>query len=110
MAPWLWIVIWAALVVGAVATFAYIGLGLRDRAEVLRPELELLAERAQALASLVDSDSDYVGPTSDLGQDPALAVGRRRKFVNAREAKRQARERRLIEHLKHIEIDESRFS
>ena len=44
MAPWLWIVIWAALVVGAVATFAYIGLGLRDRAEVLRPELEVLAE------------------------------------------------------------------
>ena len=110
MAPWVWLVIWSVLTIGAIATFAYIGLGIRDRAMALRPELDLLAQRTKALASLLESESNYIGPTSDMGQDPALAVGRRRKVVRAREAKRQARERRLVEHLKHIEIDESRFS
>lgn len=110
MAPWAWFLIWSALIVGAIATFAYIGLSIRDRAAALRPELDLLAQNAQVLAGLLDAKSDYVRPMPDTGQDPAIAVDRRRKLVRAREAKRQARERRLIEHLKHIEIDESRFS
>ena len=108
MGFWFWFSIWAVLIVGAIATFAYIGLSLRDSANKLRPEIENAIKSAQQLASLRESASGYIGPKPEV--DPVLAVQKRRGILRARELKRQARERRLVEHLKHIEIDESRFS
>lgn len=108
MGYWFWFSLWAALIVGAIATFTYIGLSLRESANKLRPEIEIALKRAQDLAALRESASGYVGPKPDV--DPVIAIQKRRGILRARELKRQVRERRLVEHLKHIEIDESRFS
>lgn len=108
MGIWFWFTLWAVLIVGALATFAYIGLSLRESANKLRPEIEIALKRAQELAELRDSASGYVGPQPDT--DPVLAVQKRRGLLSSRRLKREARERRLVEHLKDLEIDESRFS
>ena len=108
MGFWFWFTIWTVLIVGALATFAYIGLSLRDSANKLRPEIEIALQRAQDLAILRESASGYVGPKPDV--DPVLALQKRRGILGARRLKREARERRLVEHLKDLEIDESRFS
>ena len=108
MGFWVWFAIWTVLVIGALTTFTLIAFSLRDSANKLRPEIEIASKRAQELAALRDSKSAYVGPVPDT--DPVLATQRRPAVLRSRELKRQARERRLIEHLKHIEIDESRFS
>lgn len=110
MESWFWFALWLVLGVGALSTFTLIALSLRDRAAKLRVELDIAQARAFALTALSQSGSDYQGPESDLGKDPALSMRKRLNFLGSREAKRRARERRLIEHLKHIEIDESRFS
>lgn len=110
MGFWFWFGLWLALSVGAIATFALIGIGLRERAAKLNPELELAKSRIAEIKTLRERASSYLGPESDLGKDPALSMRKRLDFLGAREVKRKARERRLIEHLKHIEINESRFS
>ena len=82
----------------------------RWRNELLGRLVNGIEDGLLAIKTVRERASSYLGPESEVGKDPALSMRKRLDFLGARESKRKARERRLIGHLKHIEIDESRFS
>lgn len=110
MGFWAWFWIWAALIIGSLVVFAFLGKGLLNRGSSIFHQLSLLAPTAQKLFEALevknkteDRESDLLVPVSEL-------EGKRRVLLKQKSKKHSARQRSLRSALKHIDVNESRFT
>lgn len=109
MGFWNWFIIWTALIVGSLITFALIAVSLMRRLQEAVVETEPLAAKVDALNQLVGKKPILERSEHSLLADPGVAVARKRALERAKIKKQQAKQRRLIASLKHFDPNESRF-
>ena len=109
MGFWTWFWIWCGLVVGALVAFGFIARSLFIRLESVMHQLDRALVHAERLSAALDAPVDYVGPESNVLDDPDALIVKRAQFLNDKARKREARQRRLIKSLKNFNPDESRF-
>lgn len=107
---WAWFWIWTALILGSLVIFGFIGKGLFNRAlsvfqqfSQLTPVVQKLIEAAGAKTKLEDKESDLLTPSSELEEE-------RRVLLKRKSKKQAARQRSLRSAIKHIDVNESRFT
>jgi hypothetical protein len=110
MGFWAWFWIWTALIIGSLVVFAFIGKGLLNRGEAILNQLHQIAPSAQKLLAALeekpkveDREGDLLVPSADLEEE-------RRVLLKRKSKKQSARQRSLITALKHIDVNESRFT
>lgn len=108
MGFWAWFAIWAGLGIAALIALALIGYELFNKSSAVLHQLERILKAAQPLEAALAEKSAATRPTESL-LAPAEAIVSRRALIKARQHKASERQRRLIDRLKDIKIDESRF-
>lgn len=110
MGFWSWFWIWSGLAVGSLAILALIGKSLfNSAAEVLHqinrlmPATQALIDALGAKPTLDDKESDLLTPASEL-------EAKRSTFLKQKSQKQARRQRSLRTALKHIDVNESRFT
>ncbi len=110
MGFWAWFWVWVALMIGSLAVFGFIGKGLFNRAQAIfhqvnqiMPTVQRLLDAIEAKAKVEERESDLLVPSSELEEE-------RRVLLKRKSKKQGARQRSLISALKHIDVDESRFT
>ncbi|MEO0027134.1 MAG: hypothetical protein RL716_465 [Actinomycetota bacterium] len=109
MGFWAWFWIWTTLLVSSVAVLGIITVGLWNRFSEVLHQFERLAKNSEALQVAMVKPDDVARPEDNLLDDPAVLVAERRHLLTGKQKKHEARQRRLIESLKHFNPDESRF-
>lgn len=110
MGFWGWFWIWAALALGSLAVFGFIGKGLFNRivsvlhqVNQIAPTAQKLFEALEAKPKAEDLESSLLTPLSELEE--------KRRVLLQRKSKKQARRQRsLINAIKKIDVNESRFT
>lgn len=110
MGFWTWFWIWTTLILGSGVVLGIISKGLLNRLGELLHQFERLAKNSEALQTSMVKPSDVTRPDDNLLDDPSPLVAERRRLLTGKQKKHQARQRRLIESLKHFNPDESRFN
>jgi hypothetical protein len=106
---WFWFGVFAAIAVLALLWYALIGLSLAKKAKGLEPagaRLQALSEKLSETQSKQAEIDDLV-PAIDQGAEKVLS--RRKAVVKANKQRKEDRQRSLVERLKNMKIDESRF-
>jgi hypothetical protein len=106
---WAWFGIFAAIGVAGLTWYALIGLSLAKKAKNLEPaaaRLQVLADKLATTQAAEVSNPELV-PAIDQGATKVLT--RHRAVLKANKQRKEDRQRRLIERLKNMKIDESRF-
>lgn len=110
MGFWAWFWIWTALVVGSLVLFGIIGKGLLNRALAIwhqasqvTPTAQKLFEALEAQPKAEDGESDLLTPIAELEE-------KRRVLLKRKSRKRALRQRSLVSAIKHIDVNESRFT
>lgn len=109
MGFWTWFWIWCGLAAGALVVFGFIARSLFIRLESVMHQLERILVHAERLSTAMEAPADYVGPESNVLDDPDVLLAKRAQLLNDKAKKREARQRRLIKSLKNFNPDESRF-
>jgi hypothetical protein len=110
MGFWAWFWIWAALFIGSLAVFGFIGKGLFNRGLAIFHQLSQVAPTAQRLLAALEAKPKLEDKESDLLVPSAELEDERRVLLKRKSKKRNARQRSLISALKRIDVDESRFT
>lgn len=110
MGFWSWFWIWTALIVGSLVVFAFIGKGLLNRGGAILFQLKQLAPTTQKLLEALDEKPKGEDRESDLLTPSAELEEERRVLLKRKSKKHSARQRSLIKTLKHIDVNESRFT
>jgi heme exporter protein D len=110
MGFWAWFWIWVSLVIGSLAVYALIGKSLFNRGMEVLHQLERITKPAQALIEAMDSKAKAIEGESDLLGSVGELEAERRAILNRKTKNRSARQRSLISALKHIDVNESRFT
>jgi hypothetical protein len=109
MGFWFWFFIYLAIALAALTIYAFIGLRLLKKLKAF----EAPAKKLTALATKLDETSKakvkVESPVAALDQTEQAVTRRHRELTKARKTKKEAKERRLVARLKHLEIDESRL-
>lgn len=110
MSFWTWFWIWTALIFGSLAVFGFIAKGLFNRSlsvlhqvNQIAPTVQKLFDAVEAKPKLENKESDLLTPSSELEEE-------RRVLLQRKSKKRDARQRRLRTAIKHIDVNESRFT
>lgn len=110
MGFWAWFWIWVALIVGSLAVFGLIGKGLFNRAlsvlhqvNQVAPNVQKLFDALEAKPKAEDLESDLLTTLEELDE-------KRRVLLQRKSKKRAQRQRRLINAIKNIDVNESRFT
>lgn len=110
MGFWVWFWIWTALVITSLAVFGFIGKSLLNSASAVLHQIERISKPALALAEamaskpkLEDLESDVLTPVTEVEAERASLLKQKSK-------KQAARQRRLRNALKDIDVNESRFT
>jgi hypothetical protein len=106
---WAWFWIWCGLAAGALVVFGFIARSLFIRLEGVMHQLERILVHAEGLSAVMEAPADYVGPESNVLDNPDVLIAKRAQLLNDKAKKREARQRRLIRSLKNFNPDESRF-
>jgi heme exporter protein D len=110
MGFWAWFWIWVALSIGALAVFGFIGKSLLNRAGTVLHQVERIMKPVQELSDALGTKSKLEAKESDLLTPVSDLDARRTKFLKQKSKKRAARQRSLRSALKHIDVNESRFT
>jgi biopolymer transport protein ExbB/TolQ len=106
---WAWWLIWGGLVSFALIYLGYIGYDLFGKAMRAVKALEPLAKQIETLASTQQKSVTLAEFEGNLLDEPGPLVAEHARNLRKREAKRQARQRRLIDELIDYQVDESEF-
>jgi hypothetical protein len=110
MQPWGFILLWIVLSLGSLAYFAYLGYRLFKKGlGVIRVGEPVLVE-AKKLAAAIQNKPSFEKPDDNLFDDVDVHLIERSKLIKARKLKAEGRQRRLIEHLRDIDTQESEFT
>ncbi len=109
MGFWFWFSIFAAITLLALGWYALIGLSLAAKAKKLQPAGAKLQVLANKLAATQAAEVDTVDLVAALDQTPEKVLARRNGVLKANRLRKEDRQRRLIERLRTMKIDESRF-
>ena len=110
MGFWAWFWIWVGLFLASLALYALIGKSLFNKGMDVLHQVERIAKPAQALMQaleskpkLEDRESDLLTPVGELDAECRVLLKRKSR-------KQAARQRRLRDAVKHIDVNESRFT
>ncbi len=110
MQPWGLILLWIVLSLGSLAYFAYLGYRLLKKGlGVIRVGEPVIVE-AKKLAAAIQNKPSFEKPEDNLFDDVDVHLIERSKLMKARKLKAERRQRRLIEHLRDIDTQESEFT
>ncbi len=110
MGFWFWFSIFAGISVLALVAYGLLGLSIAKKAA----NLNAPAERLETLVKKLEKTSEAVPViekvVSALDQDEQAVTQRRNAVVKSRSQRKEAKQRRLIERLRDVKIDESRLN
>ncbi|CAB4627204.1 unannotated protein [freshwater metagenome] len=110
MGFWAWFWIWTALIIGSLAVFGFIGKGLFNRGLSVFHQVSQIAPVAKKLFDALEAKPKPEDKESDL-LTPAAELEEKRRVLLKRKSKKQAaRQRSLRSAIKHIDVNESRFT
>jgi hypothetical protein len=109
MGFWSWFGIFAAITVLALSSFAAIGISLAQKAKALQVPSERLQALSQQLDATRSAHVEVAKLVPAIDQDAGAVLNRRQGVLKANKHRKEQRQRRLIERLRSMEIDESRF-
>lgn len=107
METWVWWLIWVGLALFALIYLGYIGWDLLAKATRAAKSFEAGAKQVEALVQALEKPADIAKFEGNLLDDPGPLATEHARNLRKREAKRQERQRRLINKL--IDYDESEF-
>jgi hypothetical protein len=110
MGYWAWFWIWTGLIAGSLAVFAYLFWDLYTKSVPIIDQIKIGAERAKPLLEALEKASEYEPTQSAILAEPEEVFAQRADVVRNKEERIKARQRRLIESLKDIDVNESRFT
>jgi hypothetical protein len=110
MQPWGFILLWIVWSLVSLAYFAYLGYRLFKKGlGVIRVGEPVIVE-AKKLAAAIQNKPSFEKPEDNLFDDVDVHLIERSKLMKARKLKAERRQRRLIEHLRDIDTQESEFT
>ena len=110
MGFWAWFWIWTALIIGSLVVYGLIGKSLFNRGMEVLHQLERIGKPAQALMTAMESKPQLDDLESDLLTPVGELDAERKAFLKRKTQKQAARQRSLRSALKHIDVNESRFT
>lgn len=110
MGFWAWFWIWVALVIGSLAVFGFIAKGLLNRSAAVLHQVNQVMPVAQKLLDALEAKTKAEERESDLLVSSSELEEERRVLLKRKSKKQDARQRSLISALKHIDVNESRFT
>ena len=110
MGFWAWFWIWTTLIVLGLGYLGFVTYDLMVKLGPISKQLEVLLDRVQKLSDAVEKPAVYERPADNLLDDPTLLMAERAEAQMRKREKRKARERRLIESLDAIDVNERRFT
>ncbi len=110
MGFWAWFWIWTALIIGSLAVFGLIGKGLFNRALSIFHQASQLAPVAEKLFAALEVKPEAADKESDILVPSAELEEKRRVLLKRKSKKQAARQRSLRSAIKHIDVNESRFT
>ncbi len=109
MGFWFWFFIYLAIALGALVIYAFVGLQLLQKLKAFEAPAKKLAELAAKLEETSKAEVTVESPVAALDQTEQAVSRRQNQIAKARKAKKETKERRLVDRLKHLDIDESRL-
>lgn len=110
MGFWAWFWIWTALIIGSLLVYGLIGKSLFNRGLEVLHQLERIGKPAQALMAAMEAKPKLDDLESDLLTPVVELEAERKAILKKKTQKQTARQRRLRSALKHIDVNESRFT
>ena len=98
------------MIIGSLAVLAFIGKSLWNSASAVFHQFERISKPALALAEAMANKPKLEELESDLLTPVAEAEAARAKLLKQKSKKRSARQRRLRNALKKVDVSESRFT
>ena len=108
MGFWAWFAIWSTLAIAALGVLGFIAYELFGKVQSNLHQIGRLQSKVSPLIEALEDREPATRPAESL-LDPATAISQRKSLIRARESKAQDRQRRLIDRLKDIKPQESRF-
>jgi hypothetical protein len=109
MGFWSWFSVFAAITVLSLASYAAIGIWLARKAKGLQAPAERLQALSEKLEATRAAHVEVAQLVSAIDQDAGAALKRRKGVLKANKLRKEQRQRRLIERLRTMKIDGSRF-
>ena len=109
MGFWFWFFIYHAIALGALVLYAFVGLQLLQKLRAFEAPAKKLEQLAAKLQKTSKAEVTVDSPVAALEQSEQAVSRRQKEIAKARKAKKETKERRLVDRLKHLEIDESRL-
>ena len=110
MGFWAWFWIWTGLVVASLAIFGLLGKSLLNKTGEVLHQVERIMVPAQKISEALAEKPDLQDKESDLLTPAADLEAERSALLKKKSKKQAARQRSLREALKHIDVNESRFT
>lgn len=107
---WAWFWIWTVLIVLGLGYLGFLAYDLMVKLGPISKQLETLLARVQKLNEAIEQPAFFERPADNLLDDPATLLAERAEAQKRKREKRSARERRLIESLDAIDVNERRFT
>jgi hypothetical protein len=99
MPAWAWVVVFVGIAVAGFALHLAILLELKYKTERIMAVVAPLQQKISELVLMKLTESDYLAPVNNLGDDPVVATQIWLKRQYASEQRKAARQRRLISRL-----------
>lgn len=109
MSFWSWFAIFSAITILALASYAAIGLSLASKAKGLQAPSVRLQALSQQLQTTRVAQVEVARLVPAIDQDAGAVLSRRQGVLKANKQRKEQRQRRLIERLRTMNTDESRF-
>ena len=110
MGFWAWFWIWAGLILGSLIFYVLIAKSLFNRGMDVLHQVERITKPAQALIASLDAKPELADKESDLLTPLGELEAERRVLLKRKTRKQAARQRSLRSAVKHIDVNESRFT
>jgi hypothetical protein len=109
MGFWFWFFIYLGIALAALVIYAYVGFQLLNKLKSFEAPAAKLAELAAKLEKTSKAEVTVESPVAAMDQTEQAVSRRQKQIAKVRKAKKEAKERRLVSRLKHLDIDESRL-
>ncbi|MFM6980982.1 MAG: hypothetical protein ACKOWE_06230 [Micrococcales bacterium] len=100
---WIWVGIWAVILILTAVAYLQIFVTLKSKAERVFGQLQLLQAKVEKLQSELETAAEYQPQPSAIETGEGQAIAERNSFERAREHAKQERARRLIKGLKKLQ-------
>lgn len=100
---WVWIAIWAIILIGTGFAYLQIFTNLKAKAQRLEGQLAILQRNLEKLQSELEKPADFKPEPSALERDARSVFADRVRLNKARSQAKEDRERRLISRLKKLQ-------